>query len=368
MQALHVIWSAGATLGPFVIRPFLVPLPPSVNVTSSALPMQSTSFLDGSSTFLSSACSFTAQQTFGNDSVTAGVTDFPVTTQSIDSTPDVAVVRHAFLIIAFIGLVPVACFLFAYFCLTTRKCRSEKPKKPAENDEHGEEIVQHRNSGRLFYLSILVVLSLFYCSYLWIEMIPGTLLGIFVVDGLGWEATVVSSVMSTFWGFHCLGRLIGVPLSMVLSPAKMITANIVVIFLASCLMYVGTQSRDIFIWISIAALALGMASTFAAGVLLADQHIHFRGVAASVVIIAASIGGATGTPLTGMLLDKYGPMAFVYILLITTLVVAIFFIFLIILLTIYDNKKKKFSAKTNKSLLKKPNEENESRLQEITSA
>jgi fucose permease len=233
-----------------------------------------------------------------------------------------------------------------------------------DNEDAGND-TRHSNPSRTFYISILVILSFFYCSYLWVESIPGNLLGLFVVEGLGWEATSVSLVMSTNWGFHCLGRLVGVPVSMVLKPAIMITINIIAIFVAFCLLYVGTLFYELLVWVAIALAAFGMASTFAVGVLLSDQYIRFRGVAASVVIISASVGGLTGPPAAGYLFETYGHMTFVYILLASSVLLALCFILLMLLLRI-SGRFKQTKPKDKSNIVRYRRENNSKKIQLIT--
>ena len=339
MQALHVIWSAGATIGPFIVRPFLVPLPSSVNnATFTSSPFQSTSFLSdvNANVTLSPINSVTeilVQQVSTN--LTTVFTDTNV-------YPDVSLVRYAFLVLASIGLIPATCFLFGFFCLTSRKCRAEKwrmeiQEKEIMLSEQGPQPPTQPTTA--FYVLVLALLSLYYFSYRWVESIPGTLYGPFVVSGLGWDATSVSLVMSTFYGFHCLGRLVSVPVSMFLSPATMITINVVIIILAFSLTIVGAFFNDILVWISIAAVAFGMSSLVATGILLANRHITFTGIASSIVIIALSVGGVTGPPLAGLLMDIYGHMAFAYISLASGLSLAIVFAVLRITLHLHTTKK-----------------------------
>jgi fucose permease len=351
---MHVIWSAGATVGPFIIRPFLVPLPPSSVATATTVNATVSDY----TTSLFTSSPWTA------DEDSSSVSIYSNSSSAGDViVPDVSQLKYAFIIMGLIGMLPTVCFIYAFFAYTPRtlgnaaRVRRSRDDDQSEGQGETDAALQqtddtdngsrnHGNPPRSYLMLVYVVIALCFSSYLIVELTPGTLLGLFVVDGLGWEATSVSPVMSTFWGFHCLGRLVGVPVSMVLSPAPMLTINFVILFVAFSLMFAGALFSDWLVWISIAGSAFGMASTFATGVLLAAQYIPFGGTAASVVIVAASVGGAAGPPLATFLFATFGHMTFVYLLLAATSFSALSFALLYFLLR--TSRSKRWTKKTNK--------------------
>lgn len=332
IQMIHVIWSAGATIGPLIVRPFLIPLPPSTPVNSSTFTVNATT--DNPLGLLLHQTT-DAAVTWSFESANESEANSTLTPPGVEG--DITQLRYAYIIVGLLGIVPLACFLFAFCKYTPRRCINMARKTPGYHDSDSNS--GRKGDRRSFLVCVYILLALFFCSYLIVEMTPGTLLGLFVVEGLGWEATSVSAVMSTFWGFHCLGRLLGVPVSMVISPALMLSINLVVLFVAFCILYVGTLFADWLVWLSIAASALGMATTFATGILLADQYIVFGGAAASVVIMAASVGGAAGPPLATFLFATYGHMTFVYMMLGATLALTLSFVTLYLLLRCFGSKK-----------------------------
>ena len=327
MQSLHVIWSGGAAFGPFIIRPFLVTL----NSDTSELSLNVTSVNTTVSPFMNASDIKLAASM---------VTEYNlfVSTFLQSSLPDVSLVRYAYIALASIGIIPLACFCYAFYFLSPNRHLRRKKKKPDE--KQGDQIQLSNKRKRSVTITLLTLLSFYFCFYLWIESIPGTLLGLFVVRGLRWDATSVSTLMTTFWGSHCLGRIVSIPVSLVFKPAVMICLNVSITLIAFCLLLIGSLYNDVLVWISVAAAGFGMASAFANGILYSSEHMQFTGVTASVITVASSVGELTGRPFAGFLFETYGHMTFVYILIGASLLLGICFAVLVISVKIFERQGK----------------------------
>ena len=161
----------------------------------------------------------------------------------------------------------------------------------------------------------LVLLFLFYHIYAYIEMTPVDYFPTFAIKFLRWPVKDVSLLMSLFFGTHCAGRFLGVPVSFVLRPRTMIIINLFFTTIA-CVILLPVRSITELLWATAALSGLGMATTFATTVLWAAESVAISGQVASVVVAGASFGSIIHPQIIGRLFDlpAAGPMSMVYVL------------------------------------------------------
>ena len=275
-QALHAIWSVGATIGPFIVRPFLVSIQ---EFTTDCLNYDNVSMsVTERSDYVTEECNIT----------------------STGEPPNVGKVRYGFAIIG-VWNVMAAVYFYIIFYIQGPYCILKT--KPRKKDDTQEET--RKEEDRVYKVLMLGMLFVFYLLYLWVEGIPGQFLPAFVVKGLGWNVQTGSLIASLFWGTHCVGRIIGVPVATILNPRQMLIGGLVLSTIALFLMSVFAEMYDAVMWTATALAGLSMSCTFASGMLWASGYIHISGVAASVILIGASMGGITGTPVTAYLSETY---------------------------------------------------------------
>lgn len=166
---------------------------------------------------------------------------------------------------------------------------------------------------RFIFLALLFV---FYHIYAYIELIPVDYFSTFAIKFLQWPVKDVSLLMSVFFGTHCAGRFLGVPLSFVLRPRTMIIINLLVTTVGYVILLPVRQLPEL-LWASAALSGIGMATTFATTVLWSAQLVTVSGRVASIVVAGESSGSVIEPQIVGRLLDvpaAGGPMSMVYVL------------------------------------------------------
>jgi len=162
----------------------------------------------------------------------------------------------------------------------------------------------------------LMLLFLFYHIYAYIELTPIDYFPTFAIKFLNWPVNDVSLLMSLFFGTHCAGRFLGVPLSFVLRPRTMIVINLIFTTIAYIILLPVRNLTEL-LWASAALSGLGMATTFATALLWAAESVAITGPVASLVVAGESVSSIIQPQVVGRLFDIQaagGPMSMVYVL------------------------------------------------------
>jgi len=131
-----------------------------------------------------------------------------------------------------------------------------------------------------------------------------------------------------FWGALAFGRLLAIPISIVLSAEKMLIIN-----LAGCvgsiILVLAISSSKIVLWIGTIGYGLCMASCFPTAFNLAKSYMNVSGKAASIFVIGASVGEMVVPLTTAYLLVALGFSSLWWVLLISTLLGTVAFALLV---------------------------------------
>jgi len=137
------------------------------------------------------------------------------------------------------------------------------------------------------------------------------------------SATSAGYITSAFWGALTVGRLVGIPLAIVLRPRTMLLGDLV-----GCIVSVGVilarPGEAWAVWAGAIGLGLFMATIFATMFLWAERRLDLTGSTARWFFVGASLGGMTFPWLAGQLFDRVGPsatMATVFFVLVANLLV-----------------------------------------------
>ncbi|KAB7504292.1 hypothetical protein Anas_05612 [Armadillidium nasatum] len=106
----------------------------------------------------------------------------------------------------------------------------------------------------------------------------------------------VSSFNSCYWGLFVFGRLISIRIATKLTPAFMLSINIIGCLCTIILMLFFLQSRLV-IYIGTALFALFLSSVYPTSVTLAETYINVTSFIASILVVAAASGEMLGTPI-----------------------------------------------------------------------
>jgi fucose permease len=167
-------------------------------------------------------------------------------------------------------------------------------------------------TNRFAYAAFIVLIFLFYHLYLYVEMIPIAYLTSFSVKYLNFSIQDASLVLSVFFGSHFTGRMLGIPLSVVLRPRTMVIVNLTATALANMLLLAFVNVWPAIVWPSAALAGLSMATTFATAALWIADRVPLTGRLASVLVGGSALGGVFGPLFVGRMFESSTPMWFVY--------------------------------------------------------
>jgi len=189
------------------------------------------------------------------------------------------------------------------------------------------------------------MISLFYHTYVYIEVTPTEYLATFAFKFLHWPVNDVSLLMTLFFGTHFLGRFLGIPLSFVLRPRTMVIINLIVTMIAYVIL-LPVKGLPVLLWVSAALAGIGMATTYVTTLLWISESITISVRVSAIVTASGSFGSIVQPQVIGRLFDVPavgGPMSMVYVLVTAALThVALFNSMLMFVAQCFNNKRLRF--------------------------
>jgi hypothetical protein len=336
-QAQNAVWSVGATVSPFIIKPFLVELVSSHNqlITSAAPSL----FYDYTTATFSRAYNSTWASYRDVTRATAG--KIPVSTELPDAISSFATglvsvqvtenllpegadkVRYAHLLIGILALLTALPMMNFYFYVNglsipfrtqrhASSCNAKKLHSPLP-------MFPKPPCPAVCYTIVVVLVGFLYGG---LESTPRTFLPSLAVRRLSWSVGDAAILLSVFYGTFCLGRLIAVSLSMVISTAISLVLNIFFAGIGFGLLLLLDFVDDVspvVVWISSGFVGFGLSSTFASLVLLVIDVRHHLGeqwLSTSTLLTALCVGCQIGFVVfpsaVGNMFDRLSPMWVVY--------------------------------------------------------
>jgi len=344
-QAQNAVWSIAATVSPFIMKPFLIEVVPPSNLQNESTRFYTNIFTESTShhfkTFNATSVSHlgdvTSPALFENTTFT-----FQTTVASDVTTvlPEgLSEVRFAYLIIGLLSMVNVLPIVFMYFFMNGVALPCQKhlhqppPNNPVPRDygtipEHDVNIKSSWSSrwpsrSAVFYVIVVFCIGILYGG---LELTPRSFFTSFVVRYLSWTVHDATLLLSVFYATFGAGRLLAVPLSTVISPAVMLTFNIIFIGIGlGILLLVDfiVNLNPIFVWIGSGLVGFGLSSSYACLVLVVstaipEVNLQRQSLNVSTVLSALSIGCNVGfvlfPVLVGNLFDYRSPIWMVYVL------------------------------------------------------
>ncbi len=281
VMAAQAVFSLGATLGPLIIRPFLVDTPPLHHHNASVLQL-----------------------------VEAPCVNSSVNCSETPETPSHGFVRFAYVSLAAFAVPPSVVFAVLFFLLGP-SCRRNLGTTMNRNSSVGLYEVAVLPS-RFFHFVIYLLAFFQYTMYGLLETTLAGFLAPFVVEFLGWQNTGGAWITALFWGCQLLGRSVSVPLAIWIKPLRFITCNVLLVLLALFLLLFA-QRADSLAWAAAALSGLGLSTFFGSNVLNVSTHIQITGKAGAAVYAGTSVGLIAGPTFVGFLFESSGPQWMTYI-------------------------------------------------------
>jgi len=167
----------------------------------------------------------------------------------------------------------------------------------------------------------LVALCLFFVLYVGTETgVAGWVHSYVEQIGYGGAGTA-TGVTAIFWtGFVC-GRLLAIPLSRWIHPARMLTGALALLVVTS-VVFVIVAGPGVGLWVVMFVMGLVIAPQFASMIAFAEEHLTLSGKATSAFIASAGLGSLLLPWLLGVLFDAFGADVLPIVVLISSLVTA----------------------------------------------
>ncbi|XP_003727775.2 sodium-dependent glucose transporter 1 [Strongylocentrotus purpuratus] len=242
-------------------------------------------------------------------------------------------------------LVLLTCGLFFYLL-----CTKPKEEPGYTGSEHSDGTSAKDNSP--FRTRILILLFFFYFLYVGGEVAYGSFVPMFASKSQHhFEQDRASHVAALFWGAFCLGRGLAICLASVISPLKMVIADMVGCVTASLALTLFADSNENILWICSALLGLSMASLFPTGIVWLETYTPVTGNTASFLIVGSALGEMCVPVLIGYLFeDRIGPMVLMYWMLATSALSALIFVYVFWLMAESGREKKSLPAEKSPAL------------------
>ena len=319
IQALHCLWSLGATISPFITRNFL----------------SSRNYADIQDNY---AENVTMNFTFKYDLTSAGSNVTMVTLQ-VHEDEEPIIVQYAFLTVGLVGLlISLPMWIMIYYSPRKIIVRQRYINHTEHKRDKKQNIKQSKKS-LIFHLGLLTMAFFWFYFYLWVEALPGQFLATWSIRALKWKKSDGPLLTSAFYGSHSIGRLIGVALSAAFSPRKILLWNMSLTAISYIILLTLHQIHPLVTWISVPAAGLGMACSFGAMCLWISRHMTVTGAVSAVLLIGSSAGVMSGPPLVGFLVQEYSPDWFLYLILTGALLDIVLYILMELYVKVFKRMK-----------------------------
>ena len=306
---VHAIWSLGAFISPFIVSPFLVDLP------QSGL----------SSNHFNNTTEY-------NVPITENVT----VSENVDITSHHRIKYPYIITGSVVGISSVFCLVC--YCLYGDYGLTRSKNTCYHKQKHFDSLS--------FKIPMLIMQFLFFFLYPWYQLVLGTLLPTFVIEGLNWSIHDGPLLMSVYWGFNGVGRIVHIPISFCMKPLAMLCINIGICVCGHFIMLIAVLTNDKLLWISTAMIGFSMGTLFSFALLWISQYMYISGAMAGFFLISISIGGMTGPALTGFLFEYSSHMWVVYLSLMASVTEGMVFLMMFVFVKIHKGRMKTNAGKT----------------------
>lgn len=350
-QGYITIWSVGAFVSPFIAIPFLCHLPE--HHKKNIILMDKTASVNLTVVNSNDVHSFKVQSHTSRNlhetlikSAEQKISDMVSITAS-DTPKDLYKVKYLFALIGFISIVTAIMFHFARNVNISQLGRSFQTKVrnsecTDENDLPTLKKTKHETDTTQNYILqkvLEILLFLYNCLVEWPSTILGIFLSPFVIKGLGWSTEQGPLIVSAFRGGQGAGRVIGIFLSMYVSPGKMLTNNMVVSAVSYVMMLLAVTfyHSDTMLWCGTVLAGLGIASSYSTLMIWGTQHLHISAAYCSIFSASSSVGSMISAAVSGFLFKLFSPIAIIYALIVCVLVKMLIFAMMKVIGDWYSN-------------------------------
>lgn len=164
-----------------------------------------------------------------------------------------------------------------------------------------------------FGVIVVGLLFFYYFGIVGAERIWGTFIRSYSIDEWKFSGNSGSYINTAFWISFSFGRFSGFVVSMFVPIKIIMICESLTFLLTSLLLLVILPGSTLPLWILTIISGLMNGPMYPTGVSWANIYLNMTGVAITLLVLGAGLGGYTITKLIGHLYDVFGPQQFVYL-------------------------------------------------------
>lgn len=296
-------WSVGSTICPFILQPFLSPIPKLDEDQDNTSCYDQRDLTNSGD--MDQLTSNITHSMFPNSNRSHGVMEMEGYN-----------VAYGYLIIG-MTILPSSLLYFAVHIASKNALKIDSGNDKQDQAAFGKEPRKAVLIGQMF---------VFFMIYVGLEVGFGGLLSLYVVRTFCLSGQKAAFMTSLFWGSTGIGRMLGVPISFFLTPAQMLLGNVSLILVALVFMVTLVETHPAILWCSVVSAGIGMSTIYPSAYLWCSRYIKIKGAATSVFNVGGSIGSMVLPLATGVLVDVLSPNAFVFSMLALALVLLLLYV------------------------------------------
>ena len=295
LQGVQLTNTAGSTLAPQIVKPFL-----SSTNTEVVMVAEAASDMNATSSYTTTM--------YTPPVLTANVSQTSQNQSMYMLQHEYAAIRvqFAFLIVAAV-IFTTALAHFSLFC--TNGCTVLLQTETTYTKQGRNSRLQLGIKRKCLLLALFCLMSYIFGS---IEEIYGGLLFTFTVTHLKMAQKQGTDISTVFWVSCLSSRAVAVFLSTCMRPQRMMVVNVTLLLIGGVTLTLAVNTHDSVVWICTFLVGLGLGSILPTLINWANVILWMKGKETAVLFVGLYIGKMTTPVLIGYLFQHYSAMWFVY--------------------------------------------------------
>ena len=160
---------------------------------------------------------------------------------------------------------------------------------------------------------VMLCTCLFLVFVVAMERVFGRFLFSLARDALGWDVSIAAWLQSGFWIGFTAGRLVTLVIGNYLSIVQLLLGSSMVVGLLLLALIFLTYRSDVVVWVCVPAVGFLMGPMFPTANVWPHCFFELKGIHMMLINFSASCGGLTFIWAGGLLLERHGPFALLYL-------------------------------------------------------
>ena len=188
--------------------------------------------------------------------------------------------------------------------------QARKPANAKTEDDNAASTQPPRFSVKIVFCVFLFV---FFMMLMFVQIVPGSYVSVLSVELLGWYVQFGATVTSIYWGMVSIGRLVAVPLAMILSQSLVLNGYFVMVIGGYILLFFVQQLGKPGLIAAELVIGFGVGPLYGGIIVWAAQHVAFTGFYSAVCNVGFSTGKFVMGLGLGNIFEHHDPVWILYI-------------------------------------------------------